>query len=155
MISTADFSGDLVYRYRLSRRWGDGPAVAFIGLNPSTADETNDDPTIRRCIGFAKRWGYDQLVMLNLFAFRATDPADMKRVLDPVGPENDKYLVREAREAGLVVAAWGVHGSYHARDEEVLSILPLPPVALGVTKDGYPRHPLYVRADAEPGLYAR
>lgn len=155
MISTADFSADLVYRYRLTRRWNPGPVVAFIGLNPSTADETNDDPTIRRCIRFALSWGGGTLVMLNIFGFRATDPRDMKRAHDPVGPENDKYIVRAAREADIVVAAWGVHGSYLARDEEVLKILPLQPEALGVTKDGYPRHPLYVRGDTKLRPYAR
>lgn len=149
MIGGAVFSPDRVYRYELRRTWGEGGVVAFIGLNPSTADETLDDPTIRRCIGFAKRWGYGHLVMLNLFAFRATDPREMKAAIHPIGPENDKHIVQVARRADLVVCAWGVHGSYQGRDQDVLNILPVHPQALGVTKDGYPKHPLYLPATAE------
>lgn len=145
---SAVFSDDRVYRYELRREWGPGPTLAFIGLNPSTADETLDDPTIRRCIGFAKREGCGSMVMVNLFAYRATDPRQMKAALHPVGPENDKHIVQATRTARAIVAAWGVHGSYLARDYDVLSILPFPADALGITKGGYPRHPLYVRADA-------
>ena len=79
----------------------------FVGLNPSTADETNDDPTIRRCISFAQAWGYEGLCMTNLFAFRATEPSDMMKSPDPVGPENDQALINLAESAGVVVAAWG------------------------------------------------
>lgn len=148
MSSSAVFSPDRMYRYELRREWGPGLRVAFIGLNPSTADETLDDPTIRRCIGFAKRWGAGSLVMLNLFAFRATDPRAMKAAHHPIGPENDKHIVQATRYVDVAVAAWGVHGSYLARDEEVLKLMPVSPGALGFTKAGYPRHPLYVRADA-------
>jgi hypothetical protein len=147
-MSGAVFSPDRVYRYTLTRTWDSGPTVAFIGLNPSTADETVDDPTIRRCIGFAKRWGYGTLVMLNLFAFRATDPRVMRAAGDPIGPENNAYIQAVAAEAGDVVAAWGVHGSYLGRDRAVRDLLFWRPSALGLTKDGHPRHPLYVRADA-------
>ena len=146
---SAVFSPDRVYRYELRRTWGPGPVVAFIGLNPSTADETVDDPTIRRCIGFAKRWGYGGLVMLNLFAFRATDPRDMRAADDPVGPDNDRHLIAATSESGLVVAAWGVHGAYRNRDREVAGLLAWNLMALGLTRDGHPRHPLYVRGDAE------
>src|SRR5690242_6108456 len=105
------FSDCRAYRYTLWREWDifDKNYVMFVGLNPSTADERVDDPTIRRCIDFAKRWGYGALCMTNLFAYRATDPRVMKAFPYPVGPENDKWLVRCAREAGVVVAAWGNH----------------------------------------------
>ena len=81
--------------------------MLFVGLNPSTADETNDDPTIRRCIAFAREWGYARLHMANLFAFRATEPRDMMNASDPIGPENDKHLLTLANDSILTVAAWG------------------------------------------------
>ena len=83
----------------------------FVGLNPSTADEVSDDPTVRRCISYAKAWGYAGLCMTNIFAFRATDPKDMKAVHDPVGMDNDMHLLRVSRHAGVVIAAWGAHGA--------------------------------------------
>ena len=137
------------YRYALTRIWGAGPKrCAFIGLNPSTADETADDPTIRRCVGFAKAWGCDGLVMLNLFAFRATDPKVMLAAADPVGPENDAYLKRLVVQEGPTVAAWGVHGSHRGRSLAVLDLLEYPLFCLGRTKDGKPKHPLYLPASA-------
>src|SRR4051812_26865304 len=98
------------YRYLLTRQVGPGPrAATFIMLNPSTADATKDDPTIRRCIGFARQWGCGRLSVLNLFAFRATDPAAMKRADDPVGPENKDWFERILTDAGegRVVCGWG------------------------------------------------
>jgi hypothetical protein len=137
------------YRYTLWRIWqADGPQLAFVGLNPSTADETVDDPTIRRCIDFAKQWGYGSLCMLNLFAFRATDPKVMKLTIDPVGPENDKYLLQTAEKCRMTVAAWGIHGVYRQRAKKVIKLLP-PLWCLGVTDDGHPRHPLYMRKDSQ------
>lgn len=145
----ATFSPCRLYRYRLTRRWGDGPTCAFVMLNPSTADEMQDDPTIRRCIGFAKREGCGRLVIGNIFAFRATDPADMKAAADPVGPENDEHLIQIMLEAdGPVVAAWGAHGAFLGRAANVLRLTDAPLQCLGVTKHGAPRHPLYIRADA-------
>ncbi|MEP0894347.1 DUF1643 domain-containing protein [Leptolyngbya boryana FACHB-1624] len=85
----------------------------FVGLNPSTADETHDDPTIRRCTKFAKDWGYSGLCMTNLFAYRATDPKEMIASVDSIGLENDQYLLEYAARAGIVVAAWGNHGTHH------------------------------------------
>lgn len=147
---TATFSDDGTYRYTLGRRWGHRPGyVAFIGLNPSTATAEVDDPTIRRCMGFARRLGYDAMEMLNLFAFRATDPRAMKAARHPVGSANDRHIVQVCRDADLVIAAWGAHGSYLARDEGVEKILPQRAWALGLTKDGAPRHPLYLPANAE------
>ena len=150
------FSADRMYRYTLWREWSDDlfrnrtneGYVMFIGLNPSTADETQDDPTIRRCMGFVKRWGYLTLCMTNLFAFRATDPRKMKAHPKPIGDENDRWLVAVAREADLIVAAWGVDGRFMARDEEVMKLLD-DVQCLRVTKGGYPEHPLYIPYDTE------
>jgi hypothetical protein len=121
----------------------------FIGLNPSTADETVDDPTIRRCVAFAKAWGYGALCMANLFAFRATEPTDMKKAADPVGWENDAYLRRLAGEAGVVVAAWGTHGTYKGRDQSVRLLVPGLHY-LRLTINGHPGHPLYLPASLRP-----
>jgi hypothetical protein len=118
-------------------------------LNPSTADETMDDPTIRRCIGFAKREVCGGVVIGNIFAFRATRPGDMKAADDPVGPENDAHLIQIMLEAdGPVVAAWGAHGAHLKRATHVKFLTEVPLVCLGKTKAGAPRHPLYVRGDA-------
>jgi len=126
----------------------------FIGLNPSTADEIQDDPTVRRCIGFAKRWGFGGLCMTNIFACRATDPIVMLAVPAPVGPENDKYLLECAQSAGLVVAAWGNDGTHLERDKQVLYLLKHQTLfCLGETKLGQPRHPLYVNGKTAPILY--
>lgn len=140
------------YRYSLVRDWSDGAptkTVAFVGLNPSTADATLDDPTIRRCIGFAKAWGYNQLLMVNLFAFRATEPADMKAAEDPVGPKNLHALSCIDAAADLVVVAWGAHGGFLGQDQVALGYLDNPH-HLGLTKDGHPRHPLYLKGDTRP-----
>ena len=135
------------YRYRLNREWlgGEGD-ILFIMLNPSTADEEKDDPTIRRCIGFARRWGFRRLWVGNLFALRATDPRELTRVADPVGPDNNEHLVGMAVSAECIVAAWGAWGALRGRDEEIRQIIG-GLEHLGLTKEGHPRHPLYVRAD--------
>jgi hypothetical protein len=137
------------YRYALWRRWGPGAYVMFIGLNPSTADETQDDPTLRRCMTFARDWGYDALCMTNLFAYRATVPADMKRVAEPVGAENDRTLATLARGAGLVVAAWGTHGTHLDRGQWVRQLVP-GLHHLRLTQGGHPAHPLYLPAALKP-----
>jgi len=146
-------SADRRYRYVLWREWGDlddaSPYALFVGLNPSTADETNDDPTIRRCRRFAQDLGYGALCMVNLFAWRATSPKDMKAAPDPVGPENDRWLASLSREAGITIAAWGVHGAHLGRDMAVLPLLQ-EPHCLGQTAGGQPKHPLYLRADTRP-----
>lgn len=142
----AVFSPCRTYRYSLWRRWdADGPTLNVIGLNPSTADEYADDPTIRRCIGFARAWGFGTLVMTNLFAYRSTDPRVLLTVADPVGPDNDQALRVQAYEAGMVVAAWGAHPLAVARSEAVRPLIqPYSVMCLGATKDGAPRHPLYL-----------
>jgi len=155
MKTGAEFSDDRVYRYKLTREWG-GPGgnLVVIGLNPSTADETVDDPTIRRCISFAKREGCSGLIMLNLFAFRSTDPGYMKLVPHPVAHpdtvhENDKHIAL-ACAGGKMVAAWGAHGGHRDRDQEVRRLIATRGRKLyvfGFTKAGHPRHPLYLRND--------
>lgn len=149
--STATFSPCRTYRYSLWRHWGprEGGYAMFVGLNPSTADETLDDPTIRRCIGFAKAWGYSGLCMTNLFAFRATDPEKMRSVEDPVGPENDAVLQQLAKDARVVVAAWGTHGAHRGRADQVLAMLPNLHY-LRLTKAGFPGHPLYLPQSLTP-----
>lgn len=147
--SAATISPCGLYRYRLSRRWSSGPTCVFVMLNPSTADARHDDPTIRRCIGFAKREGCGSLVVVNLFAFRATSPADMKAATDPVGLENDEHITRAMVDAdGPVIAAWGAHGSYRGRDGHVRLLTDVPLSCLSLTKSGAPGHPLYIKADA-------
>jgi hypothetical protein len=139
------------YRYLLERKWSIGlPCVTWIMLNPSTADAEKDDPTIRRCIGFSKAWGYGSLYVVNLFAWRATDPSELKRVLRPVGPENDHYIGRAAANCKEIVAAWGAHGSFQDRDKVVLNLLKgFGITALSLTTKGSPGHPLYLAADAK------
>lgn len=145
------FSPCRQYRYTLWREWDMlNPKYAmFVGLNPSTADETQDDPTIRRCVGFAKAWGYGALCMTNLFAFRATDPKVMKAASDPIGPDNDEWLKRMAAGASVIVAAWGTHGCLGHRNIVVMDLLP-GLMCLGKTKDDYPRHPLYLPKGLQP-----
>jgi len=159
MKSSAEFSPCRQYRYALWRHWTVAPGsqdkgyVMFVGLNPSTADESNDDPTIRRCIAYAKDWGYSGLCMVNLFAFRATQPADMLSAEDPVGPENDSKLRQLADGAAVVVAAWGVHGTHLGRDEVVKAMLPRLHY-LRLTKLKHPGHPLYLPKTLTPQPYA-
>lgn len=142
IVRSAEISDCKKYRYALWRHWGAGKSYAmFIGLNPSTADDKIDDPTIRRCMAYAKAWGYDGLCMTNLFAYRATLPDKMKRSRDPVGPETDRWLKKLAKKAGVVVAAWGVHGQFMQRDQEVKAMIQ-PLHHLRLTKRGYPGHPL-------------
>ena len=143
------FSPDRRYRYVLWREWGlaaHSPYVMFVGLNSSTANEDENDPTIRRCIGFTKAWGFSALCMTNLFAYAARDPREMKRQSDPVGPENDVWLERCAKDSSLIIIAWGVHGKYKDRDRAVERLLSYRDLyCVGLTKDGHPRHPLYAR----------
>lgn len=145
----AFFSPCRTWRYVLWRVWDSRKArCVFIGLNPSTADETEDDPTIRRCVGFARRWGFGGIVMLNIFAFRATDPRDLKKAEDPVGPQNDEILWRYHDLKGLTVACWGSHGDFMRRGKKVAKLL-VGMRCFGLTAAGHPKHPLYLRADSE------
>ncbi|MGO9598427.1 MAG: DUF1643 domain-containing protein [Isosphaeraceae bacterium] len=137
------------YRYALWRRWASGPQVLFVMLNPSTADELTDDPTIRRCIGFARSWGFGSLTVGNLFAYRAIYAGELCASPDPVGSENDRWLTRLQEESSLTIAAWGNHGRLLGRSiayRRTMSGLHI----LGLTRLGEPRHPLYVDSDVVP-----
>lgn len=139
------FSPDRKYRYALWRTWDASlPGALFVGLNPSTADETVNDQTIKKCIGFAKRADCGGITMANLYAFRSTDPRGLLAAGDPVGPDNDHELVALAEASSLVIAAWGgsnplVDG--RAREDQVLRLLGPDVKCLGRTSDGHPRHP--------------
>jgi hypothetical protein len=140
------------YRYVLWREWDttNKTYAMFVGLNPSTADEFLDDPTIRRCVDYARRWGYGALCMANLFAFRATQPAVMKANLQPIGIDNDRWLSELAEKAGVVVAAWGVDGLHLGRDKAVETLLGDKLCCLKLTKDKHPGHPLYLKKTLLP-----
>ncbi len=172
----AHFSPCRTWRYSLTRDVGAGMldgavsgegTVTFIGLNPSTADETTDDPTIRRCIRFARDWGYGRLKMVsihfggyavfNLYAYRATDPNDLFRAMadgvDVVGPENDHALSLTFGGSDLIVAAWGAGGRDPRLAQFIETFKGWQFTALGMTTNGAPRHPLYMRADSQPFVY--
>jgi hypothetical protein len=152
--ATATFDPDRVYRYCLSRTWDPtGPRVNFLMLNPSTADALVLDPTVRRCVGFARSWGFGAVEVTNLFALRATDPRTLVAHTDPVGAGNDRAIADAARRADRVLVAWGTWGVHRGRGAEVAGLidrLGVRPMALRLTKSGHPGHPLYVRGDAEP-----
>jgi hypothetical protein len=151
--SIGHFSHCGQYRYRLWRIWDrDMPRICFIMLNPSTADGAEDDPTIRKCVGFARRWGYGSLVVVNLYAYRSTDPKGLRGVYDAVGPGNRTSVDIALAQSETVVCAWGAtkgedHDIARYRMIDAINAHGKNPMCLGVTKDGSPRHPLYVRND--------
>lgn len=155
------------YRYELRRIWGDRlpkRRLRFVMLNPSVADADIDDPTIRRCMGFGRSLGYDGIVVVNLFAWRATDPDDLLRAVrvsgaSAIGPENDHYIDEAVIECSTTIAAWGSFPSQHRKRHPVIGkrvedvvrrIGPLAIHALGTTQDGSPQHPLYLPGDRKP-----
>jgi len=148
------------YRYTLSRIWNQlDDMVTFIMLNPSTADAFYDDPTVRRCIGFAQNWGYGGLHIVNLFAWRTPFPDDLSchLVLDPVGPRNNYYIKKTVFKSHLVIAAWGSrHTFYPNRANKVISMINKQGKIvcyLKKNKDGSPGHPLYLKKDLQPIAY--
>ena len=145
------------YRYKLWRIWDKNlPAVTFIGLNPSTADASVDDQTVRRCIGFAKDWGYGGFNVVNLFAFRSRDPLVLEHIPDPIGPENDRYVKQATGlDIALVVAAWGEEGGKFERSREMIELVGRELGCLGYTKSGDPRHPSRARKDSKPVPYPK
>lgn len=152
----AEFSPCRVWRYTLHREWADGDGVAFLMFNPSVADERIDDPTIRKCRGFAHRWGYGRMTIVNLFAIRGTDPRIVRRVDDPVGPMNNYHIVKALEGCTEVIFAWGCGGHMKGktadRPREVIALLEdrcfsLPVKCLGYSADGSPRHPLMLSYD--------
>lgn len=156
---TAIFSPCEQYRYILTRRFdADNPKVCnFIMLNPSTADEKKNDPTVARCCKYAQRWGYGALIVTNIFALRSTDPRMLRTIIyDPVGFENMSHIRNAATQSQFVVCAWGTHGAFMKQGERVTKVLKeigAMPHCLEVTKKGFPKHPLYCKADLEPIRY--
>jgi hypothetical protein len=147
------------YRYVLRRTWNKNlPIVCFVMMNPSDADANLDDPTIRKCIMYARVWGYGGIVVVNLFAYRSSSPTDVQRFQgDPVGPLNDSYIQRAVFEAAIVVCAWGANGAYRNRGKRVLeqireylSLNWEVPRCIRMTKSGFPEHPLYLPSNLVP-----
>ena len=153
-LSEALYSPCEGYRYALSRCWdADGRRVMFVMLNPSTATELANDPTVERCERRARRLGYGAFRVTNIFAWRATDPRDLKAAPEPVGAQNDAALLEGAAWADAIIAAWGVHGAHRGRGLEVAEMLArcgTPLFHLGLSKEGHPRHPLYLPYSALP-----
>jgi len=158
--SGAEFSDDMRYRYTLWRRWEPYPCriVAFCGLNPSTADEVDPDPTVTREINFAKSWGYGGYIKVNLFAWRDTDPAGMLAAAEPIGELNDRAIDESARMSDLFVCAWGADGVHRNRCNVVESRLRRGGIELHMlrlTKHGHPGHPLYLPKSLVPIRWER
>lgn len=148
--SAAYFSPDRIHRYALWRTWDESkPKALFIGLNPSTADEVKDDPTIRRCMRYCRDWGYGGYIMGNIFAFRATDPKVMRASQDPIGPENNEWLLKLHHGAEITIGAWGNHGEFMNRGAEIVDLIPQLH-CLKITGQGYPSHPLYLPKSLKP-----
>lgn len=149
----AHFSDDEKYRYLLGRRISDSSSrLLFIMLNPATADESKNDPTIRRCIGFAERWGFGIMEVTNLFAFRTSYVTELRRADEPIGTDNDEWISKALTTADRVVLAWGNHGAYKERSRQVrrMALNVAQPYHLGLNKTGEPKHPLYLSASAIP-----
>ena len=162
MLCYAEFSPGTRYRYLLKRIWnGELARIVFVMLNPSTADAMKDDPTIRRCIAFAKSWGYGGISVVNLFGYRSRNPYVLKDIVDPIGPMNDYILREEIRKRNTslkVVCAWGNHGDINGRGEHIRSVIECEgryPSYLKLTKQGQPWHPLYMKGDATPTHWRR
>ena len=157
--SVAIYSPCERYRYRLTRVWDRaGPNALFVMLNPSTATEVQNDPTVERCERRARALGYGAFCVVNIFAFRATDPQVMRAQTDPVGPENDAMIVGSARDwADRIICAWGTHGAYLGRGPQVEGLLRetrKPLFHLGLSKAGHPKHPLYIGYDRQPEIWS-
>jgi hypothetical protein len=150
----ASFSDCLKYRFTLWRVWDIGPTVNFLMLNPSTADDVTNDPTVERCERRAKILGFGGLFVTNLFAYRATAPKEMKLQLDPIGVGNDEAIIETASVCEMVVCAWGEHGSHRYRDDEVFRLLRKNHASklhyLKISKGGTPSHPLYLPYELKP-----
>lgn len=150
------FSACKRHRYLLWREWDLGErTVLWVMCNPSTADQDVLDPTLRRCLRYSRDWGYGGMWVANVFALRSTDPQGLHKFEFPTGRDNDAYLMHAAASCDLVMVGWGVHGSFLGRGEAASKILAKEAVlyCLGVNKDGTPKHPLYLRADAGRELY--
>jgi hypothetical protein len=158
MKGTAGFSPCQTFRWWLHRHWSDGPLVCFVMLNPSTATADQDDPTITRCINYAKAWGFGALSVRNLYPYRATKPAALKRAMkriDVTGGHRGHTELRAAISADLIIAAWGMHATDAAAQRFIELSAPKPLWCLGTTKDGKPVHPLMQRGDLAPAPFVR
>lgn len=153
----AIFSTCRTWRYQLWRIWDKSkPYAMFLMLNPSTADEENNDPTVARCQDYAQTWGYGGLYVCNIFAYRATDRAVMKVAPDPIGPDNDRSIIQIAKNAGIVVCGWGNDGSFMNRSQYVCNLLNMLSISthcLVLTNSGEPHHPLYLKKTLKPFLF--
>lgn len=151
--SRAGFSSCGRYRYTLVRTWDvDAGRVCFCMLNPSTADASKNDPTVRRAVGYALDWGYGSIEIVNIFGLRSTDPQGLYKLEDPIGLSNNAALRRAFRRADTIVCAWGSHGALHNRSAHVRAMLRREHVSahcLGVTNAGEPKHPLYIAKSVE------
>lgn len=149
--SGAIFSEDEKYRYCLWRAWLEGPTMVVVGLNPSTANHEEDDATIAKLTRIAKQRGYARLAMLNLFAYRSTDPKKLREAfVEPIGARNDHFLMMAFDKAETVIAAWGNHGTLGGRDKQVIEMmnrLRCDVKCFGLNKNGTPKHPLYQKDD--------
>ena len=144
------------YRYRLWREWNsNSKTVSFIMLNPSRADAQINDPTITRCINFAQSWGYGRLEVVNLFAYRTSKPSLLKQAAEPIGEDNDRYILESVEGSERVILAWGNHGRWRKQDLYVLQLLKTYKhlYSLGITKKGCPRHPLYLHKTTQSQQY--
>lgn len=138
------------YRYSLDRRWAEGNGRAlFIGLNPSTADHRQDDPTIRRCVGFAKSWGYEAMEIVNLFAFRATYPEDLKNADEPIGAANARWIAKAIKASDIAIACWGNDGGFMDQASRLRKRYPNLN-CLKMNLSDHPAHPLYLKANLKP-----
>ncbi|PCJ63084.1 MAG: hypothetical protein COA79_02570 [Planctomycetota bacterium] len=150
MKTGAKFSKCRKYRYSLWRIWNEElPLVAFIGLNPSTADETKNNPTIKRCISFSKEWGFGGVYVINLFAYRATFPKDLLAYPEPIGSRNISWIKKICEKCSMVIGAWGNDGSHLNQSEKVIQLIPNM-FCLNVNKSGHPAHPLYQKSTVKP-----
>ena len=153
--SGAEFSECGSYRYALWRSWDNAlPSVMFVSLNPSIADDQREDPTLIRCINFARAWGFGGILIGNLFAGISTDPKNIRYMSDPVGKDNDSWLQKMAEIAEIKIAAWGNHGHYRGRDSKILQMM-APMFCIKENTSGQPAHPLYLRGCLQPKPYKR
>ena len=155
--STAIYSDCEKYRYSLTRTWDpQGNRALFVMLNPSTATEVQNDPTVERCERRARALGFGAFQVTNIFAWRDTDPRNMKAAADPIGPENDAAILDASRKADTIIAAWGSHGAHLQRGATVKALLcdlGKPLHHLGLSKAGHPKHPLYISYTVQPEVW--
>ena len=150
--SGADFSDCRMYRYTLWRTWDDSKSkVMFLGLNPSTADEVKNDPTVTRCINYSKSWGYGGMYMMNIFSFRTTYPIELKKAKNPIGKDNDYWIQKIYRRVDKCIGAWGNDGDFKRRSNEIFKIIPKI-YCLKLNQSGQPAHPLYLKSNLKPFL---